>query len=445
MHKIIFLDIDGVLNSKFWDENHQKEMSDGTLIDEDKVKLLSEIVKRTEASIVLHSGWRFWFDKNIQPLREESQRLMEMFKRHQIAISDVTPDFTTEEIRRTKMFGLVKAQEILAWIHEHPEVEKWIVLEDLYLLNEEVHTHQITTDSKVGLTQADVDLAIEMLSAIYNYKDLEKPPLYTKTQVAFWDDEHISKQMLEAHLDPDFEGASRNLNFIDKSASWIKEIVPPRNYPILLDIGCGPGIYAEKFSKEGYQVTGIDFSKRSIDYAQKSALKHELNITYLYQNYLDMNLQQKFDFSTLIYCDYGALSTTDRKIILNKIYHHLKPGGKFLLDVFSMEKYNNFQEKQTWENCPNGGFWSDKKYLAFNGNYKYSDNVTLEQTSIIANNEITNYYIWNTYFTKETLMKEAKEAGFKVCEVFGDVAGGAYHQDSLTIAILLEKLEGDLF
>lgn len=53
-------------------------------------------------------------------------------------------------------------------------------------------------------------------------KALEKPPLYEKTKAAFWNDEYISKQMLKAHLDPDFEGASRKLKFIEKSVDWIK-------------------------------------------------------------------------------------------------------------------------------------------------------------------------------------------------------------------------------
>ena len=170
-------------------------------------------------------------------------------------------------------------------------------------------------------------------------KSLEKPPIYTKAKAAFWNDEHISKQMLKAHLDPEFEGASRKLKFIQESVIWIKESISPVKYPQLLDIGCGPGIYAEKFSKEGYQVTGIDYSKRSIDYAQQSASKQNLDITYLYENYLDMDLKKVFDFATMIYCDYGALSTSDRKTIMRKVYNHLKSGGKFLLDVFSMEKY----------------------------------------------------------------------------------------------------------
>ena len=77
--------------------------------------------------------------------------------------------------------------------------------------------------------------------------------------------------MLKAHLDPEFDGASRKLDFIEKSVAWITERIPPADYPLLLDIGCGPGIYAEMFTKKGYQVTGVDFSKRSIDYAQQSA------------------------------------------------------------------------------------------------------------------------------------------------------------------------------
>lgn len=37
----------------------------------------------------------------------------------------------------------------------------------------------------------------------------EKPSLYKKMEIPFWDDEHISLQMLKAHLNPEFNGASR--------------------------------------------------------------------------------------------------------------------------------------------------------------------------------------------------------------------------------------------
>jgi len=35
-----------------------------------------------------------------------------------------------QQIRNTKKFSLVKAKEILAWLHEHPGVDKWIVIQN---------------------------------------------------------------------------------------------------------------------------------------------------------------------------------------------------------------------------------------------------------------------------------------------------------------------------
>lgn len=270
-------------------------------------------------------------------------------------------------------------------------------------------------------------------------ESLKRPSLYTKTKVPFWDDEHISKQMLKAHLDPNFEGASRTLDFIETSVDWINKIIPSENYGKLLDIGCGPGIYAEKFRKLGYQVTGIDFSKRSINHAKRSATKKGLYIDYLYLDYLNMEIDIKFDVATMIYCDYGALSDEDRKLLMKKIHCHLRPGGKFLLDVFSIVKYNSFEEKRIWQTNSFGGFWSEDEYIELSQYYKYTEFVTLEQTNIISKRGNKVYYIWNTYFTIDRLIKEAKEAGFRICELFGDVSGKLYSNDSPTISILLEK------
>lgn len=276
---------------------------------------------------------------------------------------------------------------------------------------------------------------------MYNniFMHLERPAPYQQSQVNFWNDEHISKHMLKAHLDPDCEGASRKLSFIEQSVKWIQEITPSFEYPKLLDVGCGPGLYAERFSKAFYEVTGIDFSKRSIAYAKSSADKQNLDITYVYQNYLEMDYKDKFHLATFIYCDYGALSTENRAVILRKIYQSLKSGGKLLLDVFSMAKYKEFQELRTWEVHEDGGFWSAEKYLSLHGQYRYSDTVTLEQTTIITDKEIREYDIWNCCFTPETLIKEAHAAGFKNAELFSDVTGKPYAEDSPTIAILLEK------
>lgn len=163
MTKVIFLDIDGVLNSSFWNNTHQCEISDGTLIDSEKIKLLGGLVRRTGAAIVLHSGWKYWFDSKLEPLRTESKRLKTLLLQEGLTIYSVTPDHATEEIKRDKKFSLIKAEEILAWLDAHKEIEQWVVIDDLDLHNTEVAKHQLRTNPQTGLTCNDVHEIEKML------------------------------------------------------------------------------------------------------------------------------------------------------------------------------------------------------------------------------------------------------------------------------------------
>lgn len=163
MYNVVFLDIDGVLNSNFWNENNEREISNGTLVDIEKVKLLSTLVKSTESKLILHSGWRFWFDENLKPLRMEAEKFIEMLEKQGLKLDGVTPDLTTEEIRETKKFSLVKAKEILQWLSENDGVQNWVVLEDLDLHNDVIEKSQIKTDATVGLTLDDIVRAEKIL------------------------------------------------------------------------------------------------------------------------------------------------------------------------------------------------------------------------------------------------------------------------------------------
>jgi SAM-dependent methyltransferase len=268
---------------------------------------------------------------------------------------------------------------------------------------------------------------------------LKRPALYEKSEAKFWDDPYISSQMLKAHLDPDFEGASRSPDFIDRSVSWIRAIVAPENYPRLLDIGCGPGLYTERFAWEGYRVTGIDLSQRSIEHARASAKAHGLDISYRKQDYLDMDETELFDVCTMIYCDYGALSTEDRAKLLHNVHSCLKPGGIFLFDVWTKRVLDAFVEKLTWEVCEGNGFWRKERYLQIDGYHRYSDSVSVRHATIVTDTSITPYYIWDTYFTKEMIEEEARRRGFKLHGVFADVTGTPISELSDTMAVLLIK------
>lgn len=163
MCKIIFLDIDGVLNHNPWQDKCADEITEDELIISEKVEVLGQIVEKTNAQIVLHSGWRFWFNQNLQPTCSAAKVLVKKLANEGLMITDVTPDYSTEEIRKAKRYSLVKAKEILAWISEHREVDSWIVLDDLDLHNEIVMAHQIQIDASQGLCLENVQEAEKLL------------------------------------------------------------------------------------------------------------------------------------------------------------------------------------------------------------------------------------------------------------------------------------------
>lgn len=262
------------------------------------------------------------------------------------------------------------------------------------------------------------------------------PKVYESTGIDFWDDEYISYSMLRAHLSPESDGASRKHAFIKRSAKWIDSFSQVKKE--LLDLGCGPGIYAELFHDLGYSVTGVDFSKRSINYATTSALNKGKSINYIYKDYLTIDFNNKFDIVTLIYCDFGVLSIDNRKILLKNIFKALKPGGRFFLDVFSINQYKNFTDniETTFEES---GFWRKEPYLCIKKNKCYEENVFLEQYTIITDNEQQTYNLWNHAFSQEELISILEKEGFVNINFYGDVAGKPIESNDTTICVVCEK------
>jgi len=106
----------------------------------------------------------------------------------------------------------------------------------------------------------------------------QRPIPFTPGEPLFWNDPHISAQMLKAHLDPKIEAASRTPETIDRSVQWILDTIALKADDKVLDLGCGPGLYASRFAHAGLQVTGVDYSHNSIEYARRYAIENSLNI-----------------------------------------------------------------------------------------------------------------------------------------------------------------------
>ncbi len=265
-------------------------------------------------------------------------------------------------------------------------------------------------------------------------------PFQFYTAEDLWTDEHTSKKMLEFHLNETLDLSSRNRDFINRSARWIISHFGIGSNTGIADFGCGPGLYTTIFAESNADVTGIDFSGRSIQYAKKTAEQKGLDITYYQQNYLEFETEKRFDLITMIFCDFCALSPAQRKTMLARFYSFLKPGGSVLLDVHSINTFNSRNEVALYELNQLDGFWSSEKYYGFLNSFKYAEEkVTLDKYTIIEKAGTRVVYNWLQYFSRESLQKELEENGFEANEFYSDVAGSAFSSDSPDIAVVAGK------
>jgi SAM-dependent methyltransferase len=266
-------------------------------------------------------------------------------------------------------------------------------------------------------------------------------PFEFYTASDLWTDEYTSEQMLTYHLNADVDLSSRNEDFINRSVEWIVSRFAFAPGTKIADFGCGPGLYATRLAQREADVTGIDFSKRSIQYAREIAAKERLNIHYVNENYLEFETEDRFDLILMIMCDLCALSPAQRKKMLGKFHTILKAGGSVLLDVYSLTGFGKREEVAIYEQNLLNGFWSPNKYYGFLNTSKYDkEKVVLDKYTLIEPSLTRTVYNWLQYFSPEELKREFVESEFTVEKLYSDVAGSPFGPETTEIAVVAKKI-----
>ncbi len=158
VRKVIFLDIDGVLNRD----------DGGPKIEECLAKRLAHIVEETGAEIVLSSSWRGAYVSHVNPdynyQNKDVALLISMLEKYQLSIMDVTPDLTSGAYARPL--------EIRAWLLEQGNLERFVILDDEtfwvwnWLGDYLVCTTHMGDNGKCvyGMTDEDAEKAIAILN-----------------------------------------------------------------------------------------------------------------------------------------------------------------------------------------------------------------------------------------------------------------------------------------
>lgn len=265
-------------------------------------------------------------------------------------------------------------------------------------------------------------------------------PFEFYTASDLWTDDHVSKRMLAFHLNGETDVASRNTAFIDRSVEWMTSRFDIGGGVKIADFGCGPGLYALRLARKRADVTGIDFSKRSIRYAREAAASEGLPIRYVHQDYLEFETCDRFRLILMIMCDFCALSPDQRRRMLRKFHSLLASGGSVLFDVYSLAAFRLREEAARYEADLHDGFWSPNRYHGFLNTFKYEEEkVVLDKYTIVEATGTRTIYNWLQYFSPEALTRELRDSGFVVDRLYSDVAGSPLTPESPEIAVVATK------
>ena len=254
------------------------------------------------------------------------------------------------------------------------------------------------------------------------FNAVQQPPVYTAGTASIWTDPYISSRLLDIHLSQETDLASRKTPAIEQTLDFILNQVTDRPLRIL-DLGCGPGLYAERLTALGHQVTGMDISSTSIAHARKSARNQGLDLTYICRDYLCqaplcLDHVAGYDLIMMIFTDFGVLYPAQRAALLDRVYRALKPGGVFIFDVLNTAWRPSPAAVKTWDLAAEG-FWRPGPCLVLSQIFEYEpralgQNLFLSQHTVTDEAKGLDIYRFYTHtFSHAALTDILTARGFK--------------------------------
>ncbi|MCA9980311.1 MAG: class I SAM-dependent methyltransferase [Anaerolineales bacterium] len=179
-----------------------------------------------------------------------------------------------------------------------------------------------------------------------------------------WNDPAFSERMLREHLDQTHGAASRTDTERAHQIQWLWRQLNLYSGSSLLDVTCGPGLYAVALAEQGLLVTGVDFAPASIRYARNLAEQKGVadRCTFIEADVRGYDFgTQCFDAAVVLYGQLAVMSIDEAQALLTAVGRALKPGARLVLELLDQERVD--KTKSSWWYTDNSGLWGDTPYL----------------------------------------------------------------------------------
>jgi len=175
--------------------------------------------------------------------------------------------------------------------------------------------------------------------------------------------------------------ASRRRDAIAAQARYLADRFLPPTGGRVLDLGCGPGLYASHFLAHGRRYLGVDFSPASIGHARRAVGSPDA--AFVLGNVLDAPLNGPHDLALLLYGEFNVFPPDDAARLLARVREALSPGGTLVLEAQAPSVVRAVgQGPDTWS-AARSGLFADTPYLCLVRNRWYAADATARQTFFV--------------------------------------------------------------
>jgi len=248
------------------------------------------------------------------------------------------------------------------------------------------------------------------------FTEPEKPSSYWAGKYKIpWDDPAFSSRMLAEHLSQDHDMASRRAEKIDLHVEMIHKTVMNGLAGKILDLGCGPGFYAERLAALGHTVHGIDFSPASIAYAVENTTHPDL-CSYVHGDVRTEEFGSGYDLAMILFGEFNTFPPSEIGAVLKRMHAALGDGGRVLLEVQEYEAIKRRGgESHTWFQSKSGLFSGRPHLFLTHNDWDDDQSVTREQFVVIdaESMDVSRYCCTTQAYTTDEYMAIVTGVGFR--------------------------------
>ncbi len=254
------------------------------------------------------------------------------------------------------------------------------------------------------------------------YNRPERPLPWTTGGNLPWDDPDFSRRMLREHLDQSHGAASRQDAEREMQLNWFWDKLNLAPEQRLLDVTCGPGLYAVALARRGIRVTGVDFGPASIGYAKEQAAEQGVanKCQFILQDVRQMDFAEKdFDAATFIYGQLAVFTREEAQSLLAHIAQSLRPGGRLVVELLNQDRVD--KSDSTWWFTDDTGLWGDAPFLHLGERVWHADKqISYERFHVLhlETGQMDEVHLCDQTYGVDEMVGMMKGAGFTAVDVY---------------------------